>query len=449
MSIWRRFGEEIARTEDEMLAGDARLERVRGRFLETASGFALGTTGRAGNGRRAVAWGLAAAAAVAIVVTTAVVTWRGAAPIAATVDDDGRPLHAGEWIAAPSSAERRIDFTDGSSISLAPRSGARLVSLSKNGARVSLERGTAQVAVHKRTDARWQVDVGPYTVVVRGTRFVVAWDPTSQLFTLALEEGRVFVRGPLLPEGRTIGVDETLRASVAEGRLEILAGGAEAASRTEAPGPTTGAAPPSAPSGADADEITTADPTCAQTSGAARTSAPRVASTAAAAPEPESFGELARNGSYAAAVEAAERQGLDAVLAGAKAADLLLLGDAARLSRRYDIADRSYLAVRAKHPGAPESVSAAFALGRLAFDHQHLYVKAAQWLDVYLSEGGDNAALAREALGRLMEAMQRAGDPDGAKSAASRYLASYPSGPHAAVARRILSAGDEPAPSAP
>jgi ferric-dicitrate binding protein FerR (iron transport regulator) len=447
MSIWQRFGDEIARTEDEMLAGGDRLERVRRRLLESASNAAAKSRWRAAGGRRMLALAAAAAAVVALGVAAAIVPWRDATALEATVDANRTALRAGEWVAAPAEAARRIDFSDGSSVSLEPRSGARVVALAADGARVSLERGTARVSVHKRQGARWLVDVGPYAVSVKGTRFVVAWDPESQLFTLSLEEGSVFVRGPLLAEGRAIAVHETLRASVAEGRLEIFRGGAEVATgagtAVAAPGEArTSPEPANAANGAAA-----TDPSCAEESAAARSSAPRREPAAAA--EPESWSRLAASGDYADAVGAAERRGIDAVLSEATPAELLLLGDAARLSKRFDLADRSYLAIRARHPGGPESVSAAFALGRLAFDHQHLYVKAARWMDVYLAEGGADAPLAREALGRLMEALQRAGDLDGARNAAARYLARYPSGPHAEVAHRVLTQAGSGAASAP
>ena len=451
MSIWRRFGEEIARTEDEMLSEDERVARVRGRLLETTSGAAADSRARPSGGRLVLSFGLATAVVVAVGLVAYFVPWQTASALEATIGDERRPLRVGEWVAAPAETARRIDFSDGSSVSLEPRSGARVVSLAADGARVSLERGTARVAVHKRRDTQWQIDVGPYAVSVKGTRFVVAWDSEAQLFTLTLEEGSVFVRGPLLAEGRMIAVDETLRASVAHGRLEILKGAAETAARTETPG-RAAAAPSAQPRpDEDTDALQDADPICAQSSPGTRASAPQQG-LAAAAPEPvapESWRKLAASGSYRAAVDAAEVQGVEAVLAEATAPDLLMLGDAARLSKRIDLADRSYLAARARHPNSPEAASAAFALGRLAFDHQQRFAKAAHWMEVYLAEAGADAALAREALGRLVEATQRAGDLDGAQHAAARYLSRYPSGPHAEVARTVLAQTEGAAAAAP
>jgi outer membrane protein assembly factor BamD (BamD/ComL family) len=56
---------------------------------------------------------------------------------------------------------------------------------------------------------------------------------------------------------------------------------------------------------------------------------------------------------------------------------------------------------------------------------------------VYLKEqpGGP---LAREAQGRLMEALYRGGDRAGASRTAEAYLSANPSGPHARLARTLL-----------
>jgi hypothetical protein len=63
--------------------------------------------------------------------------------------------------------------------------------------------------------------------------------------------------------------------------------------------------------------------------------------------------------------------------------------------------------------------------------------EAARWFEVYLRERprGD---LAREAAGRLIEARLGARDRPAARAAARAYLARYPDGPHAALARATL-----------
>ena len=67
------------------------------------------------------------------------------------------------------------------------------------------------------------------------------------------------------------------------------------------------------------------------------------------------------------------------------------------------------------------------------------YSQAARSFRTYLKErpGGP---MTREALGRLMEASQKEGDTASARAAAERYLRDYPSGPHAKLASRLVTA---------
>jgi ferric-dicitrate binding protein FerR (iron transport regulator) len=432
MSEWRRFGEEIERAEDRLLEGSDAVARARARFLGQASLFVSSAVrGRARRG--ALAIGLAASFALAV--ASAALFWSRHADhpaLSATVDLPRHALLPGEWIAASPAGARRIDFSDGSTIGLEPGSGARVVTLSENGAHVSLEHGTANVAVHKRPGARWQVDVGPYTVAVKGTRFMVAWEPGPQRFTLSLEEGSVFVRGPLLQDGRLVATSETLRAFVAEGRLEIASGNGAALAESSA----VDAVPPAAP------------PACVPEQASSTSTGPSAPRWRAAGesvggsgnggePRPE-WRALAASGKQREALAAAKARGLETVIGESSSSDLELLGDAARLGRDFETANRCYLAVRDKAPGSADAANAAFSLGKLDFDHRRLYAEAARWMEVYLAESGADAVLAREAQGRLIEAAHEAGDDRRANKAAERYLASYPNGPHAEIARRVL-----------
>ena len=96
------------------------------------------------------------------------------------------------------------------------------------------------------------------------------------------------------------------------------------------------------------------------------------------------------------------------------------------------------MAIRERFAGKPEASVATFSLGRMAFDVAHDYLGAAYWFRAYLRErpGG---SLARDAEGRLIEALRRGGDNNAAKEAARRYLVDYPNGPHAALARNVTS----------
>ncbi len=116
--------------------------------------------------------------------------------------------------------------------------------------------------------------------------------------------------------------------------------------------------------------------------------------------------------------------------------DLLLLRDVARLSGDSGRALRAYERVRSRAPGTDAAANAAFAMGRVYFDQREAYADAASWFATYRSERGDGP-LARDATGRQMEALSRAGDAPGAARVADEYLRWYPKGPHAPLARTL------------
>jgi hypothetical protein len=137
-------------------------------------------------------------------------------------------------------------------------------------------------------------------------------------------------------------------------------------------------------------------------------------------------------GKYAEAVKLAERRGLSSIYQSAGGDDLMALARAARNSGRAEVARAALMACRARFASTPQAAMAAFRLGQSAKGAQ-----AAEWFSTYLKEqpGG---ALAREALGRLIEAHQAAGDQVSGRAAAERYLKTYPDGPHATLARQAL-----------
>ncbi|HEY8078096.1 MAG TPA: tetratricopeptide repeat protein, partial [Labilithrix sp.] len=118
------------------------------------------------------------------------------------------------------------------------------------------------------------------------------------------------------------------------------------------------------------------------------------------------------------------------------AADLLSLADASRYARNFARAEQALRATRRRFPGTDAAAAAAFGLGRIAFDARRDFAAAGDAFDVYLHER-PNGPLAREALGRALEARTNAGDTARAQALAARYLADFPDGPHAQLARRV------------
>jgi hypothetical protein len=289
-----------------------------------------------------------------------------------------------------------------------------------DGARVVLEQGQAEARVVHRRASRWLFDVGPFEVVVVGTRFDVSWEPVTEVFHLELREGMVQVSGACLTQPKTIGGGRQLRVSCKNGHEQVL----ETTEET-----TAGSLPDESRSAQILEPLVTGTPTAVVR--------PRPPSASALANNDplasDAWHQLAAAGKYAEALALLERRDFGETLRRATGEELIELGDVARLAGRSARAREAYLGARDKLPGGGRS---AYGLGLTAFDHDRDYAVAAYWFGVYLDEqpGGD---LRREASARLFEAWQAAGDRDKARATASRYLADYPNGPQAALARSL------------
>jgi hypothetical protein len=109
------------------------------------------------------------------------------------------------------------------------------------------------------------------------------------------------------------------------------------------------------------------------------------------------------------------------------------LADAARLGGRPDRARTALVALRSRFGARGET---AFLLGRIAMDQQRSAGDAAQWFRTYLQEA-PNGPLAEQAHGRLLE-LSAKGDREAARKAAEAYLAHFPNGSHARLARSLV-----------
>ena len=135
--------------------------------------------------------------------------------------------------------------------------------------------------------------------------------------------------------------------------------------------------------------------------------------------------------------EATER-GIDRVLAEADAPALVALADAARYTRRADLAARVLRAERARFAGTPAADAAAFFLGRLA-DDRGATSEGLAWYQRYLSEAS-HGPYAAEALGRAMLAVAELSGRPAARTLARQYLTRFPDGTYLLNARSILEA---------
>jgi len=330
------------------------------------------------------------------------------------IDAAERPGAIGEWISAD--AERvELRFSEGSRLALEPHSRMRVANLTPHGAEVVVEQGDLDARITPGTATAWALRAGPFRVLVTGTQFDLRWDAAAQRFELTVREGSVKVAGPHLPADRSVVAGERLVVSIPDGRAELARGPipretADAAS----------AAPVPAPSAASL--LGESVPT-------ARVSPER--DVPPVEPAVESWREHLQAGRRREALAAAERQGFSNVLGVASNKELWQLVDAARFGGRPAEAVSALQELRER--GVRGNTS--FLLGKISADQQGAPSQATSWFQTYLREepGGE---LAEEALGRLMQ-LQRRSNPSAASAVAKQYLARYPKGAYATLAKSI------------
>jgi hypothetical protein len=359
---------------------------------------------RAARPRRVAAW----LAAAAILLFAGVFTWsRWSAPITFTASNGQSKV--GAWLATGAAAELSLTFSEGTQVVLESDSRGRVEQLDRAGAHFLLDRGAFHADIVHRAGTDWRFHAGPFEILVTGTSLAVAWEPRTEQFTLTVEKGSVVVHGPYVGGDQVVRAGERCVVDVPAKSMRLTTG-------DDAPAPSSSveAPPPS--------QIPSAIPPLPS-------AGPHVAPSLPVTP---SWSALEERGDYDGAYAAARRAGLHTLYEKAGADDLLRLSQVGRLSGHRDVERDALLACRRRFPGTPAAGLAAYELGRASVP-----AEAVTWFDAYLREVPDGS-LAREAQGRLMEAHALAGNDAAARDGAKRYLARYPDGPHAALARRIL-----------
>lgn len=360
---------------------------------------------RVTGGKKRQRVGLALAAAALVTACALLFAWyppKAQQPLSFWIED--RRGAVDEWVTARE-AEQSLRFSDGSSVVAGPRTTTRVMQITPDGARLTLERGRIDAHVVHREASRWQVAAGPFVVHVTGTRFRVLWDPHTEKLAVSVSEGRVEVTG-----GR-----EPKHVLTAGSALELSAAATASAPLEAAPTASQAPAEVAPESARDEEELIR----------------PRKV------PERKAdFRELSTAGHYKEALALVEQAGFTAECERLGARDLLTLGSTARLAGRPDRAREAYLAARRRFPHGSEAGISAFSLGRLASDAGRAG-ESVDWFSLYLAEQPDGQ-LAREAAGRLIELYRQTGRAEQARKAAASYLKSYPTGPHATLARSML-----------
>ena len=325
-------------------------------------------------------------------------------PISFEVGASAVAGHPGDLISAPKSEPTPLRFSEGSSLVLHEEGRLRVLATEPKGARVLVEEGTVDVSIvpARAGKKRWSFEAGPFSVLVTGTRFKLSYQSSDQSLGLAMREGQVIVSGACLERPTPVS---------AGGQLDL----------------SCGVAPPAATKTAALSVLPPAPP-----------ASPTLAPAPARPARDAAWRDLLAAGRLQEALRAAEQAGFGRVCQTASSKELLALADGARLFGSTARAVSALRVLRQRFPGSTEAPTAAFTLGRIAFEQKHAYAEAATWFATYLREQ-PSGPLMGDSFGRLMEARLRAGDQAGARADAEQYLRRFPEGPYASEARGILS----------
>jgi hypothetical protein len=358
-------------------------------------------------------------------------------PLAYTVE--GSVLRQGDTLTASTQESPRLLFSDESHVALGPGTRLTVGALDARGARVVVLDGTVDVFVKPRAGAAWVFGAGPFQVHVKGTAFRLGFSARTGRLDLHMTSGWVEVTAP---------PDRTLRVAAGDS-IELFAEPRESPTPESAP-----ATEPWAP------RVAPAPATEAATKAASAWRAPsfragpataepdrhRGASTskplAQASPDAQpSWAKLLTRGQFEQVVTEADKRGITTTLAQADAADLSALADAARYTKRFDLARLALLSVRNRFTGSEPARDASFFLGRLGETMSGHSPSALAWYETYLREA-PSGPYAGEALGRRMTLLVPI-DKARASQTAKVYLERFPHGPQSELARSLLGIGSE------
>ena len=312
----------------------------------------------------------------------------------------------GAWLSAQPSQELALHFSEGTRVSLAQGLRGRVACLASGGAHIELANGSVDAEVTHAPGADWSFGAGPFEVTVTGTKLGVSWAPDTGQFELSVSRGSVLVKGPFILQPQAVRAGQVCRVDLNRHLMELR-------QLSESALPPASATPSTTPESSAASQ-----PNIAPLSSSMPE--PSAALEPSAAPKPAEPSALVPTSSSASRSRSAE--------------SLLEEARAARMAGHPELERTALLACRKRAPGQPAAAQAAYLLGRASAAGE-----AAAWFETYLREM-PQGLLAREAAGRLIESYQASGNRAAAQSAASRYLARYPNGPHAAMARQALAA---------
>ena len=385
---------------------------------------------------------MVAAAVLLVVALGAMLLYGQETPLKFWVGEQETVGSEGSWVKASADGVVPIRFDNGSRFELDTRTAVRVLASNMETVKVDLSKGLLHADIKKNGETNWIISAGPYQVTVLGTAFSVDWDSDSSILGVSVDRGKVLVRGGHLSEhGISVQAGKRLVADGDKGSvaMESILGDSDTADDQELASATDTGSPQArqemTDEGVAALEVDRSIPTPVKEG--SRIAVKKSSSTVTPAGDSPSWKDLSDAREFAAAVAAARRQGLDELLTTLDANDLWALANAARYARDATVSERALLAVRERFAGSQRAFTAAFMLGRLKLDLEGNPTAATAWFETYLTEK-PSGPLAEEALGRLIDACDKAGRKTEAARNAEIYLSRYDGGLFTKLARSIL-----------
>ena len=337
----------------------------------------------------------------------------------------GLALSNPSYVVAPADSSAKLKFTDGSSVELAPSARLRVQQLTAQGATVVLERGRAMTRVVHHAGSQWKLLAGPFEISVVGTEFQTDWDPSSESLSVDLYQGSLVIDGQGSGESAVLRKGQRFRAVGLKPGWSISPIG-EVSQASDVSAPVT------EPESARA-QTKSADPASLSTSAS---SPARVASfpSSAARSSGTDWASAMAKGEFSRVVTEAEARGVAPCLDQCSVSDVRVLADAARYTRRFDLAEQALNALRRRAPS--EAPAAAYLLGALN-ESQGRSMAALRWYEQCVGEAPMGRVVSEAQAGRLRMLLATR-QLDAARTAAHQYLDEFPHGVGESTARKIL-----------
>jgi len=339
-----------------------------------------------------------------------------------TFDVEGAEVSNPNYVVAPVDKPAHMTFSDGSSVDLAQSTRLRVQQVTPRGASLVLERGTAVTHVVHRSDSSWKLLAGRFEIAVIGTRFRTQWDPNTETLEVDLFEGTLQIGGQRTGEMAVLKSGQRFQAvgTKANWSISPIDGGSDSPA-VEVPEPLAASLP----------SVIVAEPGSPPGSTGASQPAPVRA--------PRDWAAAVAKGEFSRVVAEAEARGIPACLDQCSVAEVRYLADAARYTRRFELAEQALTALRRRSSG--EAPAAAYLLG-VVHESQGRSASALRWYDQCATEAPRGRYASDAHAGRL-RMLLATGQHEAAQSAAARYLKEFPRGVGEATAKKILSTAGE------